>query len=307
MVKIRVGNAPCSWGALEFEGLEGESAGYARVLDEMAETGYAGTELGDWGFMPTDAATLRSELESRGLTLVGAFVPIELKSLPAHAAGLAAALRTARLLRDVNPPENNPFIVLADDNGIDPVRTNNAGRITPAMGLGPRECRIFAQGAEEIARAVHAETGLRTAFHHHCAGYVETPDEIARLLERTDPGLLGLVLDTGHYAYGAGNGKSVLDALERFSDRIWHVHFKDCSIEVAERVRTENWDYFEAMRNGVFCELGTGCVDFPAVVEWLHARNYDGWAVVEQDVLPGMGTPKESAQRNREYLRSIGL
>ena len=76
MVKIRVGNAPCSWGALEFEGLEGESAGYARVLDEMAETGYAGTELGDWGFMPTDAATLRSELESRGLTLVGAFVPI---------------------------------------------------------------------------------------------------------------------------------------------------------------------------------------------------------------------------------------
>jgi inosose dehydratase len=32
-----------------------------------------------------------------------------------------------------------------------------------------------------------------------------------------------------------------------------------------------------------------------------------GWIVVEQDVLPGMGTPKESAQRNREYLKSIGL
>ena len=307
MAKIRVGNAPCSWGALEFDGLEGESAGYRLVLDEMAEAGYAGTELGDWGFMPTDAAVLRSELESRGLTLVGAFVPVELKSLPAHAAGLAIALKTAHLLRDVSPSGNKPFIVLADDNGIDPLRTKSAGHITPAMGLGPRECRIFVQGAEEIARAVYAETGLRTAFHHHCAGYVETPEEIASLLEHTDPGLLGLVLDTGHYAYGAGGGKPVLDALERFSGRILHVHFKDCSIEVAERARIESWDYFEAVRQGVFCELGKGCVDFPAVVEWLNARKYDGWIVVEQDVLPGMGTPKESARRNREYLRSIGL
>ena len=50
---IRVANAPCSWGALEFD-LEGEAPGYVQVLDEIAETGYAGTELGDWGFMPTD-------------------------------------------------------------------------------------------------------------------------------------------------------------------------------------------------------------------------------------------------------------
>jgi inosose dehydratase len=307
MANIRVGNAPCSWGALEFEGLDGESAGYRRVLDEMAETGYAGTELGDWGFMPTDPEALRSELAPRGLTLAGAFVPAELKNVPAHASGLAVALKTARLLKEVSPAGNEPFLVLADDNGINPLRTNNAGHVTPTMGLTPKEWRIFAQGAEEIARAVHTETGLRTVFHHHCAGYVETPDEIACLLEHTDPELVGLVLDTGHYAYGAGDGRAVLDALERYGERIRHVHFKDCSLEISQQAKAQNWDYFEAVRQGVFCELGMGCVDFPAVVAWLNARNYSGWVIVEQDVLPGMGAPKESAQRNREYLRSIGL
>jgi inosose dehydratase len=67
--------------------------------------------------------------------------------------------------------------------------------------------------------------------------------------------------------------------------------------------RKEQWDYFAALRHGVFCELGKGGVDFPAVLRWLKQQGYTGYALVEQDVLPGMGSPKESARRNREYLR----
>jgi inosose dehydratase len=196
---------------------------------------------------------------------------------------------------------------LADENGIDPVRSKHAGRIAPQMGLSTQEWRLFAQGAEEIARVVNGETGLRTVFHHHCGGYIETPDEVARLLDLTDASLVGLVLDTGHYAYGAGSDDAVLEALDRFAGRIPHVHFKDCDPDITRRARTEAWDYFEAVRQGVFCELGKGGVNFPAVLEWLKTHDYSGWIVVEQDVLPGMGTPKESAQRNREYLRNIGL
>jgi inosose dehydratase len=138
---------------------------------------------------------------------------------------------------------------------------------------------------------------------------VETPDEIARLMDMTDPALLGLVLDTGHYVYGTGtsDGARVLEALERFGDRIRHVHFKDCRPETSEEARAGGLDYFEAVRRGVFCELGRGNVDFAAVAGRLRARGYEGWIVVEQDVLPGMGEPKESARRNREYLHSIGL
>ncbi|MDW8268629.1 MAG: xylose isomerase, partial [Anaerolineae bacterium] len=111
----------------------GETAGYAQVLDEMRETGYEGTELGDWGFMPTDPDLLRRELARRGLALLGAFVPVALADLDAHDDGEEAALRTARLLAAVAGP--TPFIVLADDNGRDPVRTQNAGRVRPEHGL----------------------------------------------------------------------------------------------------------------------------------------------------------------------------
>jgi inosose dehydratase len=40
-------------------------------------------------------------------------------------------------------------------------------------------------------------------------------------------------------------------------------------------------------------------------LRWLTTRKYEGYTIVEQDILPGMGSPKESARRNREYLRSI--
>ena len=298
---IKIANAPCSWGVLEFE-LEGEAAGYAQVLNEMAETGYKGTELGDWGFMPTDPAKLEQEIHARGLTLLGAFVPAALKDPESHAAGVEVAVRTARLLSGVEG--KTPFIVLADDNGKIPERTQNAGRIRPDQGLSQLEWKVFAEGAERIASAVKKETGLRTVFHHHCAGYVETPAEIDTLLRLTEPSLLGLCIDTGHYRFGGGDP---LEFLQKNASRIWHVHFKDCQPDIAAKSRKEGWEYFTSMRNGIFCELGKGEIKFQAVKAALEKMGYDGWIVVEQDVLPGMGSPKDSARRNREYLASIGL
>jgi inosose dehydratase len=298
---IKVANAPCSWGVLEFD-LEGEAAGYKQVLDEMQATGYKGTELGDWGFMPTAPEELNRDLGARGLTLLGAFVPVALNDAAAHDDGVTMAVRTARLLAAV--AGDTPFIVLADDNGTDTIRTENAGRIQPVYGLSKADWQIFASGAEKVARTVKETTGLRTVFHHHCAGYVETPAEVENLLSLTDPNLLGLCFDTGHYRFGGGDP---VVGLKKHADRIWHVHFKDCQPDVAAQSRREGWDYFESVKHGVFSELGQGDVDFTAVRSALQAQKYDGWIVVEQDVLPGMGNPKESAQRNREYLRRIGL
>jgi inosose dehydratase len=303
MPVMRVGNAPCSWGTLEFAETPAEKIGYSRMLDELAETGYTGTELGDWGYMPNEPAALKAELGKRGVAVLGAFVPVALKNEKAHADGIAAAIKTAKLLASV-AAEEKPFLVLADQNGTVAERTTNAGRVRQEMGLSAAEWQVFAAGANRIAQAVLSESGLRTVFHHHCAGYVETPDEIARFLELTDSKTIGLVFDTGHYVFGSENCDAV-KGLQRFQDRVWYVHLKDCQPEVARRSRMEHWDYFESLRHGVFCELGQGCVDFPAVLQWLAKRKYDGYLLVEQDVLPGMGLPKESAQRNREYLRSI--
>ena len=297
---IHVANAPCSWGVLEF-GLEGETPGYVRVLDEMSKAGYAGTELGDWGFMPTDPGALKAALAARGLLMVAAFVPVALADASAHAAGVETAVKTAKLLRAVAAA---PKIVLADDNGKDPERTRSAGRVRPEQGLDDARWRTFAAGCHAVARAVRDQTGVATVFHHHCAGFVETPAEIDRLLSLTDPALLSLCFDTGHFVYGGGDA---LEGIRKHAARIGHVHFKDCDPAVASEARAKGWDYFEAVRRGVFCELGKGSVPFGAIVKELEKQRYDGWIVVEQDVLPGMGTPFESAKTSREVLRGLGL
>jgi inosose dehydratase len=298
---IKVANAPCSWGALEFD-LQGQAPGYTQVLDEMVESGYAGTELGDWGFMPTEPTRLANEVHSRGLVLLGAFVPVMLKDPDSHADGVELAVRTARLLAAVEGDQ--PFIVLADDNGKVPSRTQNAGRITQDLGLNASEWQVFAEGTQKVAETVKKETGLRTAFHHHCGGYVETPEEIDQLMKLTDPCLLGLVFDTGHYAFGGGDP---LEGLQKLGKRVWHFHFKDYSQTIGQQARKQGWNYFESVSHGIFCELGKGVVNFPALLTELAQMGYDGWGVVEQDVLPGMGSPRESAHRNRLYLKSIGL
>jgi inosose dehydratase len=282
------------------------------MLDELAQTGYEGTELGDWGYMPTDPAALHQQLDQRRLTMLGAFVPVALKDPSAHVPGEKRVLQVAQLLAAVHQQagaDTPPFLVLADENGADPARTLQAGRITTALGLTDAQWSVFAAGANRIAAEVKRRTGLRTVFHHHCAGYVESPDEIEMFLTRTDPGLVGLVFDTGHLAFGSGveDGASVLQALDRFADRVWYVHLKDYEPAVAKRSRLEGWDYFDSVRHGVFCELGRGSVNFRGVIDWLRRRGYRGWVVVEQDVLPGMGSPKESALRNREYLRGLGI
>jgi inosose dehydratase len=195
-------------------------------------------------------------------------------------------------------------LVLADDNARVADRTRRAGRIREEDGLTATEWDAFARRAERVATDVRDATGLRTVFHHHCAGYVETPQEIEALMSRTDPALLGLCLDTGHLMFGGGDP---LAALRTYGNRIWHLHFKDCEPALAARSRVEGWDYHASLRHGIFCELGRGMVPFPGVLDALHAAKYSGWIVVEQDVLPGLGTPMTSAARNRAYLRHLGI
>jgi inosose dehydratase len=297
---FKIANAPCSWGVIENITLGGGT--YKQVLDEMQATGYAGTELGDWGFMPTDPDQLKEELAARGLAMLGSWVTVKLQDASQHEASADDAVRTAKLLAEVGGKDN--FIVLGNDVYADERRIKNAGRITPDMAMDEETWKVFAQGAEYVARRVKEETGLRTVFHPHIGTLVETPEETRKFLELTDPEVIGICFDTGHCSFGGGD--PVANLLE-FKDRIWYIHFKDHEPNVAQQSRENEWDAHTSVGHGVFCELGKGDVDFPAVIEALKEINYSGWIVVEQDVLPGMGTPKESAGRNREYLRSLGL
>jgi inosose dehydratase len=297
---------------LEFEGLEGERIGYAQMLDELCEAGYVGSDLGDWGFMPTEPAALHQTFAARQLALIGAFVPVALRDPQALAAGIEVAVRVARLQAAAAPADaygHRPWLVLADTNGTDPIRTKLAGRVMADHGLRDHEWAIVADAANQVAKQVRDATGLKTVFHHHCAGFVETPAELDRFMELTDPELVGLVLDGGHLVYGSGgcDGSLPVHYYQRYADRIGLIHFKDCHPGVAMAARAEGLDYFAAVQRGVFCELGQGCVDFAGLANAMREHQYHGWVVVEQDVLPGMGTPKASAVRNRAYVHGLGL
>lgn len=307
MGELRLASAPCSWGVLGGFGAEDRFPSPDEVLDGIVATGFQGTELGDPGFMPDDAQAVASLVQSRNLSLVGALAPAALADRSSHRAKIQSVLGIAHTLAACDGPDSwngGAVVVLADENGRDPVRVENAGRIRPEHGLSDDEWQAFADGANEVARAVRDETGLRTAFHHHCAGFIETPEETERLLEMTDPDLVGLCFDTGHYAYAGGDP---IDGLKRFRERIWHIHFKDCHPSIAEEARQKGWSYFDAVGNGLFFTLGGGLVDFDAVLKEIRSSGYSGWIVVEDELPPGKADAFEANRNDREFLRGLGI
>ncbi len=295
---IRIANAPVSWGIYEFEGIEPKYP-YSRVLDEIVETGYSGLELGPWGYLPTDPNVLCGELQKRNLQLLSSFVPVNFVDPNAIDAAEASAMQVGRLLKALNAVT----IVLADDNGKVPELVQNAGR-RHGSKLSASEWDTYAAGVNRVAHKIYDELGLKVVFHHHCAGYVETAEEVRNLLDRADSDLVGLCLDTGHWQYAGGDA---LAAVKEYGERVRYLHLKDCDPNLRQLAVDERMDYFAAVATGVFCELGKGSVDFPGILKEMERLGYDGWAIVEQDVLADdLDAPRQSARRNREYLRKLG-
>ncbi len=293
---VRIATAPVSWGIMEVEGWARQES-YGEVLDEMVQAGYTGTELGPYGFLPTDPGELKSEMRKRDLSLLGAFVPLPLGHRERHGEAARSALEVARLLAACGAP----YLVLADE--MNPRRMSIAGNAGEGDGFNASQWTDAAGLVSAIAREAQ-QLGLRSVFHHHAGTFVETPAELSRLLELTDASLVGVCFDTGHYFYGGGDPVEFVRANAR---RIWHLHLKDVRSEVLAAVRRERIPYLEAIRRGVFCELGAGAVDIPGVIRELEQAGFNGWGVFEQDVDPTIpGTnPMASAARSRDYLRRV--
>ncbi len=299
-MSIRVGNAPVSWGVMEVAGW-GEQVPYETVMDEIARAGYAGSELGPYGYFPTDPEVLTTELSARGLDLVASFVPLPLAHPERHEEGYREALEVAQLLSK----SGARLIVLADE--MSEARIAVSGRVDEERdGLTDEQWSGAAQILQRVSE-VCGELGLSAVFHHHAGTFVETPKEIARLCASTDPDLLGLCLDTGHYFFGGGDP---VEAVGLYGTRIRHLHLKDVKQPVLEKARRDSVGFLEAVRRGVFCELGEGAVDLKSVIQDLRKVGYTDWAIVEQDVDTRTSDvqPFESAVRSREYLRTeIGI
>ena len=302
MLKVKIGSAPISWDVLSFGGSKTSGLSFTQMLDGMAAAGYQGTEISVNGFFPADAESLRAELEKRHLQAASSYVALPLGQEGGLDAVLERVQSVAALLAYFSVSE----IIIAGDTM--PRRLEVAGSVAAdgSDGWTDEEWQRAAEALEAIAIRCKERFNLRTTFHHHTGTYVETPDEVARMMEMTDPELVGLCLDTGHYHYGGGD---VVKAAEHYADRIWYLHIKDVWPEKLALVRQERIHMRQAWAMDIFAELGQGCIDFPAFFDVLRAQDYQGWMIVEQDSVgrsqrdPGW-SPVESAKQSRDYVRA---
>jgi len=269
------------------------------MLDEMVEAGYAGTELGPYGFFPTEPILLRPHLAKRNLSLLGSFVPVQMADPASGKEALERIRKVGQLLADLKAP----FLVLADDQS--PERNAFSGRVydRACPVLSADQWRHVGKIVAEAERVAN-EFGLDLVFHPHVATYVETPEECERFFDATSHTNVGLCLDTGHCVYGRGD--SVREA-EKYKDKLRFVHVKDCNAKVLEEARRNQWTFEEAIEHKVFTIIGQGDIDFPAFFRTLAKNGYSGWAVVEQDVKFGDTAipPVESVTASLKYLRAV--
>ncbi|MFT7107051.1 MAG: inosose dehydratase [Yoonia sp.] len=294
---IKIGNAPCSWG-IEFAS-DPAYPTWQSVLSQCAGAGYKGIELGPIGYMPEDPAVLRDELDKNDLSIIGGVV-----FRPFHDAAkwdevMDASMRTCKAL----VAHGAKHLVLIDS--ISPRRAPTAGRADEAEQMDDAEWSGFLGRIAAIAKMGTEEYGLTVGIHAHAAGFIDFEPELERLLNEVDESILKICFDTGHHSYA---GYDPVAFMKRHIDRISYMHFKDIDPAVKADVVANRTDFYKACGQGIFCNLGQGDVDFPAVRQVLLDASFEGWCTVEQDCDPSMpGTPLEDAESNRKYLELIGF
>ncbi len=284
-----IGTVPILWNNVDVAELR-LGADASTILDEIARTGYEGTQLGI-GF--PEGRDLRDALAGRGLRLAEVYV-----SLPATVNGPSDDALTIghERLRLLDAGGGDVLCVALD---LSPGRTESAGRASD-----PHTPRLTDAGWTALAAVVHAlareavDSGHRVSFHPHAGTFVETPAEVERLVVELDASLVGICLDVGHYLVGGGDPVSAVHALGR---RVTHVHLKDVDPEVLGRLRAGQIAGFtDAIRARLFTELGAGLLDLAGVLAALVETGYEGWLMVEQDSC--WGPPSESAAIGRRVL-----
>jgi inosose dehydratase len=284
-----IGSVPIVWNNVDVADLRNGPDAIS-ILDEMARLGYDGCQFG-LGFPTGDG--LRTELARRGLRLAEVYASLDCDVDGPPPDALEAARERLAIMHEAGGE------VLCAALDLSPGRLEAAGRAhepgTPTLsdqGWGRLTSVVGTLAAETVA------AGHRLAFHPHAGTYVETPAEIARFVEETDPSIVGLCLDVGHATVGGGDPVALIRAL---GERVTHVHLKDVDGEVLDALRADPaLDFRGAIRGRLFTELGAGRLDLAGVLAALSERRYTGWLMVEQDSC--WGPPTEAAAIGRRVL-----
>ena len=294
---IKIGNAPCSWG-VEFAN-DARNPDWRQVLKENAKAGFTGIELGPVGYMPEEPAILAEALSEFDQELIGGVIFRAFHDPDAWDDVLDGSIRTCKALA----AHGATRLVIIDS--ISPRRAPTAGRAAEAEQMGTAEWEVFRNRIATIAKMGAEEYGLSVGIHAHAAGFIDFEPELERLLDEVDDKILGICFDTGHHSYA---GFDPVTFMKKHISRINYMHFKDINPKVKANVITNRTGFYDACGEGIFCNLGDGDVDFPAVRQLLLDTGFNGWCTAEQDCDPsGNTSPVDDAKLNRAYLQSIGF
>ena len=293
---VRLGTAPDSWGV--WHPNDDRQTPWQRFLDEVVQAGYTRIELGPFGYLPTDPTTLRRELEQRGLILAGGT--------------FGGALHRPDALPDLEDQVRKVGDLIGELGGAYLVLLPAAYRGETGPDTDPRRLdadawRCLVDASNRLGQLTQERSGGRqqVVFHPHADSHVEDVEQVERYLDDTDPALVGLCLDTGHYAYREGDS---IDLMRRRHQRIPYLHIKTVDAARLREVHARDLSFPQAVTQGVFCEPQDGVIDFVVFQQLLTEIGFDGYAIVEHDLYPcPFDVPLPIAQRTRAYLGSIGL
>lgn len=285
---MKIAGAPISWGVCEVPGW-GYQMSPERVLQEMKEIGLTATEFGPQGWLPIEAEARAAEVGKFGLTPVGSF-----------------------FLAVMHDPDIDPIPAVEQELKAFEAAGGSYLILAAASGAEGYDARpvLDEQGWQTLfdtldrIREVCAAKGVTACLHPHWGTMVQNADEVDRVLRNSS---VGLCLDTGHITCGGGDPVAIVD---EFADRVDIVHAKDVRKELASKLLTGEFTWSQGIKAGMFTPIGEGDIDFAAIVKKLDEAGFDGYYVLEQDIMidgepaPG-GGPIDNARKSLTSLQSI--
>lgn len=294
-MNIRIGSAPDSWGVWFPD--DPKQTPWQRFMDEVVEAGYNWIELGPYGYLPTNPTMLQTELDKRNLKVSAGFVMGSLEDHSVWPEIEAQLTGAGELLAELGAQ----YLVLIDGTYSDLF----TGEQVEIKQLDDDNWRRLIDTTHRVADMIDELYDMKLVFHPHAETHVEYEDQIERFLSDTDPDRVSLCFDVGHHAYRDGDPVAFM---RKHHARIPYLHLKSVEPTLQKKVEEEGIPFATAVAMDMFCEPSRGAVDFMAFRDLLIELDYDGFAIVEQDMYPApFDKPLPIARRTRAYLQEIRL
>lgn len=286
--KVKLGIAPIAWTNDDMPDLGAENT-FEQCISEMALAGFTGCEVGNK--YPKDTAVLKKALDLRGMQICNAWFSTFLTTKP-YEETEKEFIKHITFLKEMGAK-----VVGVSEQGHS-IQGTDLSIFDDKYVMNDEEWDMLCTGLNKLGK-VAKDMGITLTFHHHMGTVVQTAAEIDRLMENTDPELFNLLFDSGHLAYC---GEDYMYILNKYINRIKHVHLKDIRPDVIADVKAKGESFLQGVRKGTFTVPGDGAIDFAPIFDTLAENGYEGYVLVEAEQDPAVANPFEYALKARKYI-----